>query len=1583
MALKVGELYASFGIDSSDLGKALSGIEKQCEQAAKTLAKTGAGLTLAVTTPLVALGKDILQSSIDFESAFAGVKKTVDSKTLKEAGMSYDTLSDALKRMTLEAPQTAEALAGIMEAGGQLGIDVTALEGFTKTIAALGVATNMTTDEAASMFAKFANITGMSQNEFENLGSTIVALGNNFATTENDIMTMAMRMASAGTTIGMTETDILAFATAMSSVGIMAEVGGSSFSTFASNLSLAVATSSDDLETYASIAGMTAEEFKTAFETDAASAINTFIQGLNDVDRNGMTAIQLLDQLGIKEVGMRNMLLSLANSGTLLSDALEMSASAWESNIALLEEANQRYGTTESQIQIMKNALELIKVDLGDFALPKVKDLTGHVVAATKAFLGMDDATKVAMLKMGGLAAAAGPALTAIGGLVGLAGNLAPMLGALISPVGILGAGLALFAVAAVDANNDIGKALESVSLAAKKSLASGNASLVGTMKKVSSRIPAIATSITKVIGNTVPGIIQLGFTALTGFADSISANADTIANIGMSIVENVCSGLSEGLPRFIPAAAQMVTGIGSAMISNLPRLASSIGEVASSIWDGLKSVDWLGLGKQLLSALGSAFSDLGEVLSGWFNSAKETLKGITWSDVAESIKAGISISSDWLKNLIAGDAATDTTTWSGIGKSIWTSIKSGISASGDWLAGLIMPEGTTFEAGTGWSSIGESIWEAIKGGISATGDWVKSLVLGTSYTADAGWSTVGSAIWTSIKSGISATGDWVKSLVLGSAYTADAGWSTVGEAIWTKIQTGITATGDWIKSLILGNAFTPDSDWTDVGEKIVSMISSGLSAIDFSAETMAANLSSLGNFVQTFVKNMLENKVELGTSITTFVTNLVTEISSFNGWATLATTFGTIATALINGIVSAIPTIATGAADLIAAIGGMLSSPATADFLAAATSVATTIINSIVEGIPTVVDGAKSIVAAIGTLLSNIDWSLALDSVTAIGKSLLDAIVAAIGGIGNFGESVVGAIGTALSNINWKELTVSLDGFVDMLANGISAGITAAADATSRIVASIGSLLGNINWEDFGDTAKEIGATIIAGIVQGMKTAISGASQIIGAIADLIKNIDWAEAGSAAADLAASLFDSIMDGAVNLVPDVFELLSALGRGIAAAGEGLGEAAGALITKLATGLLDPENWEKLLKVGGEIARGLATGLLELGKGIIEGAWNALIGPIKELLAWLGIIDDAGATVTAGSRKNISSGKGFAKDKSKGEVVDALVDAAKQAGEDTAEAFAEGYEMKTPEIDTTIEGTVDSAEVALETLPDVAELLGGDAAEGMADGIENNGNSATDAMKNLSDEVVKAALQEMSYETGYQTGYDYADAMRKGISSQNAAVTAVAAVLASDVRSTVSGIMSTSVGTGIGYQFANGIAQGIRNGIGAIISAATFAAQAALNASCSTLVIRSPSRRGEREVGWMYDDGIAKGILGNYGVIAKAASDVTGSMHDSFMVGDPSRGTVYTSAKSARQNAKEAAAQNAEDKSLLERARTMGATIAEELINSGALDSDVYMDGEKTGRKTAAAVSRKINRDSKKTVSGRTGKAVFA
>ena len=62
MALKVGELYASFGIDASELDKALSGIEQKCSNLASSMTKTGAVMSAAITAPLVKVGKEIYEA---------------------------------------------------------------------------------------------------------------------------------------------------------------------------------------------------------------------------------------------------------------------------------------------------------------------------------------------------------------------------------------------------------------------------------------------------------------------------------------------------------------------------------------------------------------------------------------------------------------------------------------------------------------------------------------------------------------------------------------------------------------------------------------------------------------------------------------------------------------------------------------------------------------------------------------------------------------------------------------------------------------------------------------------------------------------------------------------------------------------------------------------------------------------------------------------------------------------------------------------------------------------------------------------------------------------------------------------------------------------------------------------------------------------------------------------------------------------------------------------------------------------------------------------------------------------------------
>ena len=190
-------------------------IDDRFKSLGNSLKTVGSTMTKSVTLPLAALGTVATKSAVDFESAFAGVRKTVDA-TDKELAK----IEKGIKSMAKEMPTAATEIAGVAEAAGQLGIQTDNILGFTKTMVMLGDSTNMSADEAATSLARLANITGMSQKDFDKLGSTIVALGNNLATTESEITAMGLRLAGAGAQIGMSEAQILSFAGALSSVGL-------------------------------------------------------------------------------------------------------------------------------------------------------------------------------------------------------------------------------------------------------------------------------------------------------------------------------------------------------------------------------------------------------------------------------------------------------------------------------------------------------------------------------------------------------------------------------------------------------------------------------------------------------------------------------------------------------------------------------------------------------------------------------------------------------------------------------------------------------------------------------------------------------------------------------------------------------------------------------------------------------------------------------------------------------------------------------------------------------------------------------------------------------------------------------------------------------------------------------------------------------------------------------------------------------------------------------------------------------------------------------------------------------------------
>lgn len=417
-------------------GETLSAFGTKCAAVAKSMEKTGKVMTKTVTTPILELGGTALKASMEFESAFTGVRKTVDA-TEQE----YAQLAETIQQMSTEIAASTTDIAGVMEGAGQLGIANENLVDFTRTMIDLGNSTDISADEAATAIAQFANVSEMAQSDFSNFGSTLVDLGNNFATTESAIMNMGTALASAGSQVGLTEPQILGFATALSSVGLEAQAGGTAFSKAMIQMQVAVETGNDSLQDFARVSGMTTDAFKELWKSDPSAAIQSFIIGLSKMDEEGISAIATLEDMGFKEVRLRDTLLRATNATELFKNAQVTAANAWKENTALSEEAGKRYATTESRLQNLKNTAVLAAQQIGNDLTPIFQQLIDGARELVEKFMSLDEGTRQMIIKIAAVTAAAGPALLLFSRITSGVGSVSTALGKFCTSVATAGGG--------------------------------------------------------------------------------------------------------------------------------------------------------------------------------------------------------------------------------------------------------------------------------------------------------------------------------------------------------------------------------------------------------------------------------------------------------------------------------------------------------------------------------------------------------------------------------------------------------------------------------------------------------------------------------------------------------------------------------------------------------------------------------------------------------------------------------------------------------------------------------------------------------------------------------------------------------------------------------------------------------------------------------------------------------------------------------------------------------------------------------------------------------------------------------------
>lgn len=552
-----------------------------------------------------------------------------------------------------------------------MGISNENLIGFTRTMAELGVTTNLTSVEAATAFARFAKVTDLPQEKIGNLGSTLVNLGNNLATTEKEILDMGLRLAGTGNVIGLTQDQILGFAGALSSVGVRAEAGGSAFSKVMSDIASAVASGGEEVAEFAKVAGQSTDDFSKSFTKTPAKAIQTFIEGLAKVKLEGGNTFGVLDDLDLSNIRIRTALLNTAGAGDLVGESLGFASEAFGDTAALTDEAAERFKTFESKMGVFKNTMNDLAIDFGDVLLPVILDITESIKPWIKRFKELSPKTKKIIVIVAGLVAVLGPLLIFIGFIASGIAALVPVFTAaaaviafIVSPIGlVILAIVALIAIGVLIVRNwdTIKDAAMNLANDVKDwfiKMKDGVTTTVNNfVNKIKERFTVLKDGVIERINNLINPVKE----RFNSFKDRLIEIAQNITNtvkdwftkLKDGIIERVSNAVTPIVDKFIAIKDRVIgivttfrdllTGVWDSIKDKAIGAFNALKSAIKGIWDGLVSViktaanNIIGLINTLVRGFNKIIN-----LAGKIPIIGATIKGFSIPEIPEFAKGGI-----------------------------------------------------------------------------------------------------------------------------------------------------------------------------------------------------------------------------------------------------------------------------------------------------------------------------------------------------------------------------------------------------------------------------------------------------------------------------------------------------------------------------------------------------------------------------------------------------------------------------------------------------------------------------------------------------------------------------------------------------------------------------------------------------------------------------------------------------------------------------------------------------------------------------------------------------------------------------
>ena len=698
-----------------------------------------------------------VKSFADYDSAVAQLSRTsgLTGNDLDAMKANLATLSNQLALSETDVTNIASAVASYGVTGVQ---DISEV---VKVASQMHVAfENVSAEDAAASIAKFGNITNLSMKDADKLASCIAGLENNSAALAPEIMEVNNRIGGMCSSVKMTAPEISAWSTTLISGGMSAELAGSNFTKFQGVLSSACSKGGEDVQGFADVAGMSADEFIQLYQTDATAATEAFLKGLNKIEDGGGSVVSVLDALGLsgtEQVRMMQVLMAATDdTGDGYSDLekyMSIANDEFAKGTALQEEFDTQSDTLAFALQALKAELTDTGKAIGEALSPAVKDVAkkftdwlgkvqqfaqehpnvvqgiAAIVAGAMAFGGVALVVGKFVSAIGGIVSGIGSAISAVSSIASAISGLGGVIGLLTNPITLVIAAIAAFAAAFVYCWNNVD----------------------GFKEKVTEAFNKVCEIVSGVV-STIWDVIQTVWGAIKPFVVDVFQGCAEIIGEVFTIILDIVVPIVEGIWNTIQT-------VWSAIKPFVEDLFNGLAEYLGGIWDTIYSV------------IKGVLDIIKAVMEGDWGKIKDIV-----INMVDGIKDGIERTWNGIKDIIS----TVLDAIKAVISSVWEGIKSAISSVLDAIKSVV-----------------SSAWDAIKSAISSVLDGIKSVV---------------SSAWNGVKDTISSVLDGIKSVassawdnIKNKASSAFESVKSTASSVWNGIKSAITHPIESAKNTVLG----------------------------------------------------------------------------------------------------------------------------------------------------------------------------------------------------------------------------------------------------------------------------------------------------------------------------------------------------------------------------------------------------------------------------------------------------------------------------------------------------------------------------------------------------------------------------------------------------------------------------------------------------------------------------------------------------------------------------------------------------------------------------------------------------------